>query len=998
MADGSWLTAVFWVWGVSYLYGAIPFALVFTYLSNGKNITQHGSGNVGVINSYAVGGVATIAFTILGEISKAAVAIALATRLGDGSLFMQYTALLAAFLGTNFSLFLKGKGGKGSTLFFWGQAFIVYWIPIVIGLIAAALYLGSGKRVWLKRLWVVAIPPVFYLATFDLGYVVYGLISAALIVLRTNKKNDDYQVHGFLPGRSNAGDETYIKHLSECDETDGIGGKARQLRLLSQHGIPTPQTHVCLDTLYALYQTDPRQAIDELETSLGTFVIPGQRYAARSSANIEDGEVHSFAGQFDSYLNLSGVPSIRDAVVRVWQSASSDRVKAYCESNGIFAEQITMSVLIQPMVKPILSGVAFSHNPLNGLQEIVVEAVEGQGDQLVQGTVTPERWIKKWGAWIDKPEASEFDEDALDKVAALVDKTYRLHNAPIDTEWVYDGTHVVLVQMRDMTGVDSINFYSNKLSKEFLPGAIKPLIWSVNIPLVNSAWVRMITEVIGPNDIDPESLAKSFFYRSYFNMGAMGRIFERLGFPPDGVEILAGVGGDGPDKPAFKPTARTWPLAPRMISCTVDKLRFAKKVNGFLASADDTYQTFNTDMLADLSDAQLLGEIDRLYETNLDAAYFNVVTPLLNLAYHAGLNRKLKPLGLTIDDLQDYVAATSTHSDDPNHYLEQLHAQYQEMPQDLKDSVRVEKSKALTFVAHPKITDFKKQLDAFVAQFGHFSDNGNDFSVKPWREDLDLIVDMVVNFSKLESRSDRKLSLQNLPFKGLNRVLVHWLFNKSLEFKHLRDQVSSTYTYGYGLFRHYFLELGTRFVERGHIEAQEDIFYLSLNEIRGIIHGGEVIEPACVLTQKRRREMDKYSDVDSVLPRLIYGDAPPVLRDRTSNIMDGLPTSGGIYTGSVCVVKGIQDFSKVREGDVLVVPYSDVGWTPLFAKAGAIIAESGGMLSHSSIVAREYNIPAVVSVDSACRLEDGTMVTVDGSQGLVRIDEAAKSTIHAPII
>jgi pyruvate,water dikinase len=90
------------------------------------------------------------------------------------------------------------------------------------------------------------------------------------------------------------------------------------------------------------------------------------------------------------------------------------------------------------------------------------------------------------------------------------------------------------------------------------------------------------------------------------------------------------------------------------------------------------------------------------------------------------------------------------------------------------------------------------------------------------------------------------------------------------------------------------------------------------------------------------------------------------------------------------VLKGIQDLSKVKEGDVLIIPYSDVGLTPLFGKAGAIIAESGGFLSHSSIIAREYGIPAIVSVPGACQLKDDTMVTVDGYHGEIIIHESSE--------
>jgi len=102
----------------------------------------------------------------------------------------------------------------------------------------------------------------------------------------------------------------------------------------------------------------------------------------------------------------------------------------------------------------------------------------------------------------------------------------------------------------------------------------------------------------------------------------------------------------------------------------------------------------------------------------------------------------------------------------------------------------------------------------------------------------------------------------------------------------------------------------------------------------------------------------------------------------------GTPTSRGRCRGPVRVVQGIQDFSKVRQGDVLVIPTADVGWTPFFARAGAVIAESGGMLSHTSIVAREYAIPAVVSVPNASRLADDTVLTVDEYRGIITVHQA----------
>ena len=122
-----------------------------------------------------------------------------------------------------------------------------------------------------------------------------------------------------------------------------------------------------------------------------------------------------------------------------------------------------------------------------------------------------------------------------------------------------------------------------------------------------------------------------------------------------------------------------------------------------------------------------------------------------------------------------------------------------------------------------------------------------------------------------------------------------------------------------------------------------------------------------------------------ILPSVIYGDIAPVIEHGSIKNFKGVATSQGIYSGTAKVVKHITDFDKVMEGDVVIIPFSDVSWTPTLVKAGAIVSESGGMLSHCSIIAREMGIPAIVSVDNVCSLSDNLMVTVDGSNGIFTV-------------
>jgi pyruvate,water dikinase len=140
---------------------------------------------------------------------------------------------------------------------------------------------------------------------------------------------------------------------------------------------------------------------------------------------------------------------------------------------------------------------------------------------------------------------------------------------------------------------------------------------------------------------------------------------------------------------------------------------------------------------------------------------------------------------------------------------------------------------------------------------------------------------------------------------------------------------------------------------------------------------------ARAVVKKHKSEIECLDNVK--LPSIIYGDDPPTMCESNASILIGVPVSLGIYTGRVCCVKSEADFGKLKQGEVLVIPYSDVSWSPLFARAGALISESGGLLSHGSIVAREYNLPAIVSVEHATSLRDGTMVRVDAHQGIVQI-------------
>lgn len=747
---------------------------------------------------------------------------------------------------------------------------------------------------------------------------------------------------------------TYLHLLGARRSPPDGGSKAARLQRLARLRLPggqrvaVPRTVVCTTAAYRAAQNDAAGVAAALRAELAAWIAPEKRYAVRSSATLEDGADHAFAGQFASVLDVQGVDGVLAALQRVWDSAESHTVRSYLDATGQTDAALAMGVLIQEMVPPVVSGIAFSRNPLTGLDEIVVEAVAGRGDALAQDGVTPARWVHKWGDWVQQPESTTLAAEPIAAVVAQVPAIADQFGEPVDLEWVYDGRQVWWVQVRPITALRDVSIYSNRIAKEVLPGIIKPLIWSVNVPLVNGAWVRFFTEMIGRNTIDPLALARSFYYRCYFNMGVIGDIFALLGFPRESLELLMGLEG-GAARPRFRPSGRTYRLLPRMLRFAAGKWRFGARVDRFLTDIDAVHASFDRAAVAALDEPRLLAEIDRLYAVTQETAYFNIVTPLLNQLYNRLLHGRLRRRGI------DPVAFDVTHgmaelrAFDPN-----WHA------------------------AHGM------DEAAFVARFGHLSESGNDFSAEPWREQPALVRTLLEQGRNRPPAAARpKMTLADVPRPG---PLLRLLHARARRFTYYREAISFTYTYGYGLFRDYFLALGRRLAQRAVLARPDDIFYLTFDEVRAVVAG----ESADVARRVAERRAAVVAARDVVPPETIFGDQEIPLETQPGDRLSGIPTARGYYRGPVRVVERLDAFERVRPGDVIVIPFSDVGWTPLFTRAGAVIAESGGVLSHSSIVAREYHLPCVVSVAGACRrLRDGMIVTVDGFNGTVTIHDEA---------
>jgi pyruvate,water dikinase len=517
-------------------------------------------------------------------------------------------------------------------------------------------------------------------------------------------------------------------------------------------------------------------------------------------------------------------------------------------------------------------------------------------------------------------------------------------------EWLYYDNKVWWIQLREITTIDELDFYSNRMSSEHLPGLIKPLIWSINIPLVCGAWITLLEEIIGNTNLLPMDMAKQFYFRAYYNMSALGKLFEKIGIPRDSLEIMM----RGDKDASIRPKPPLW-LYPKLLRFAITKTFFERKLQRHLKESEKTIKRFKEKKASNAKEA--LSIIDELFKYNKEAAYFVIVSQLLHNIFHRFFMR------LSKDNVSELSLEPTMPSINPTYSLREL-----------SSHIFLTEDKNLTIDKILSDRTLSEEYLNFIDHFGHLSDSGNDFSEPTWLE----VPEQVLSLIKFQIENKSETVSPRKHGKSL-------LYKKVIRLYELREKISFNYTKSYGLFRNFYLIIAKELVKMKILEEESDIFYLEDSTIRQILSGESVERKKSI--QELKQEMKNLRDI--VPPSEIYGNNPPPVLYRKTEVTEfkGIPASNGYYKGIVKHVKSLSEFNQVEIGEILVIPFSDISWLPILSKAGAIISESGGILSHAAVVAREYNIPAILGVKSAFKIPEGADVFIDGYKGVIKLME-----------
>jgi pyruvate,water dikinase len=799
-----------------------------------------------------------------------------------------------------------------------------------------------------------------------------------------------------------------------------VGAKASNLATLRQAGFPVPDglviTTAASSGFGSSLSPDAQRALDVIEAW-----SEGRSIAVRSSGTSEDSSEASFAGQYETILGVVGRQELEEAVKKCLASLYSTRVASYRTGSG--SAEHAMAVLVQPMVEASCAGVAFSANPITGVRgEVVIEAVAGLGTRLVSGELTPEPWVVKG----DEPTAVADSGGVITagmatQIADLARRVEAHFGNPQDIEWAVEGEALHLLQARPITSLPESH--------------VGPIPIDVEVP--SGYWEHDASHF--PNASYPiDSIVTNLVSEAVATWVAeFGYLFDGIEFRDIGgwtYQRLRPIGGkDGPTLPGWLMwiLVRTVPLLRRRVVVAREAVR-TDKAGRFIR---EWYETWLPELstsirsLLDvdrrsLRDDELLDHCDEVSGLvrrgiEIHSLVHGAIAPII----YELVTTCNRLLGWDMAETLRMVSGTSFKSTEPARQLHLLADMARERPAVLE----------LGQTAEALIADRLRQVDPrFASAFIHYVDEYGhralgDTSAEPTlAERPSLILDIIRNQIATGYDPDRVDAINAATREealAKARAALATDADALGELEHVLDRAREAYparednefytlSAPFALFRYVVLELGHRLVARGVIERRDDVLFLHLDEARAAVtestdlgdlvlqrkgerawavanpgppfYGEESAPPASLAFIPADARLPMESMLWSLESMLAIEASTTAQVDGSS--IRGTPASPGTFTGPVRIVMGENEFNKIQAGDVLVCPITSPVWSVLFPTIGALITDTGGVLSHPAIIAREYRIPAVVATGSATALlEDGLIVTVDGSAGTVEV-------------
>jgi phosphohistidine swiveling domain-containing protein len=753
--------------------------------------------------------------------------------------------------------------------------------------------------------------------------------------------------------------------------------------------------------------------------------------AVRSSATAEDLPQASFAGQQETYLNVRGAAEVLEAVKRCWASLWTARAIGYRSRQGIDHGTVSLAVVVQILVLAEAAGILFTANPVTGRRDqAMISAAWGLGEAVVGGLVTPDALVvdKASGAVVEEQIADKLvmtvctnggtveqpvpdelrrapvlDDESAAELARLGVQIENLYAVPMDVEWALADGKLAIVQARPITALpepvlepptewpmpDPKGPYMRTSIADFMPDPLTPLFATLGVPAINAGMQRTMVETIGSGTTGLDNYLTTIndYAYLYVKLGCRDWLWVLFRMGPAMPRLLRNGERHWRQvaRPRYEEAVTVWQeRSPGDLSAT----ELLEGVEDLTAAMTDYLTALQVDAIGAAAGTEGLftAVYDKLIKREADPPAATLLLGADSIPIQA--EKSLYDLAQWCrerDNLTAHLLSTPS---------EQLAAQL---------------TNGETAPSFEEWPEWKNRFRDYLARYGHSIYNLDFAKPLPADDPLPLLEALRLFIKgggtnpherqkKLISRRETAVQSVLSRVKGLKLWLFRWTLRWAQTFVVVREDCIFDVGLGYPLVRQMLHELGSRLTAANAIAAPDDIYWLEKAEIKRaatMLDAGEPLQSLFGQIEERKAiwRAENRAVPPQQLPAKgrvmgIKADAfmPVDADEQVGDVLKGVAASPGQVTGTARVLLGPEDFGQMQPGDILVAEITTPAWTPLFAMAAGVVTDVGGPLSHGSIVAREYGLPAVLGTGVATRrIRSGQTITVDGSAGTVSL-------------
>ncbi len=784
-----------------------------------------------------------------------------------------------------------------------------------------------------------------------------------------------------------------IYRLNEIPENmlNQVGGKARGLKLLTDCGLRIPDGFVVLDIDNDL---DLQAAADYYENS-GL-----KKVAVRSSATGEDSSDFSSAGQYDTFLNLEGKAAVKKGIADCLASLDNPNIDAY---TAFFqaAKSEKMCVIVQEMINATSAGVCFTEQ--QGDKDIIlVEAVAGLGDKLVDGTEQSHSYKISKKDFNPKGDSLINDKN-LSFLAVKARHASDALGYPLDMEWAMAGDELYWLQARPITANELLtpfeldskpmsdkHIYTTCNVGEMLPGAVTPLTLTTSVRALDNGMRRMFVETGMTKNMEvtpPGSGVSNFGNHLFINLTEASRMGDHIvGASRASVELSI----CGRTLTESKDDAVEVNVA--------EKLNNARKYFGLILGRKDAVKKIEE--LANSFDVELwdhpytqIEEISKKMPALDDAFWYHYIASSNSGAMSAAVYQILLAKGIGDEEAKKLQAGCLADIDDIESVdiLRSLKAVAREMILENPRIVNMDKE-GIKHAMESGGHEVKKALDVFMRRHGHRAIREAEMQSKSWHMDDDSLASFLKTIISTDVREPKKEEKFSDYLKEIERQFdsklggtMGYLIEQARKGVVAREFTKSMSIKVLDKFKVAYRFLGNTMVNRGLLPDAELVFFFKHEELVDYINHDDKAYVKRAIARRRLFEEQKRFRFDEIN----IGRPEPikeVYEVSADKVMTGSSISRGTATGKARVVTSVEDANQLEKGEIMVASFTDIGWSPYYCTINALVTEIGSALSHGAVVAREYALPLVSNVSNATRrIRTGDLLMVDANTGEVKI-------------